>query len=289
MRILNYLKLIRLNNWIKNLIIFSPLFFAGKIHDIFLLKHSFITFVSFSFLTSFIYILNDYVDIDYDRKHPTKRNRPLASGSVPILHAGIMALVLLTLGLGIIYQLSLQTFYISLLYVAIMIAYCLVFRKIALMDIGIIAIGFVLRLSIGSTVTGIPNSIWIIIMTFLLAIFIALAKRRDDLLILTIDDKMGRESLSGYNIHLVNSLITILVPIIIVSYLLYCTAAENLVRVGENLYMTAIFVLVGFMRYLQLIYVNNLGGDPIKIISQDLSIQIIVLLWLGSFAWILYL
>jgi decaprenyl-phosphate phosphoribosyltransferase len=289
MNINKYIQLARLNNWIKNLIIFSPLFFAGKIGEPHLFKLTGIATVSFSFITSFIYILNDYVDIDHDRVHPTKRKRPLASGSVPIMHAGIMAGGLLTLGLGIIYQISLQTFYFALVYVTIMIAYCLVFRKIALIDIGIIAIGFVLRLYIGSSITGVPNSSWIIIMTFLLALFIALAKRRDDLLMPSHIESDLRESLNGYNLQLVNSFITVLVPIIIVSYILYCTAGENLVRVGENLYMTSLFVLFGFMRYLQLIFKKNLGGDPIKLIFQDSGLQIIVLLWLGSFAWILYL
>ena len=284
----NYIRLLRPNNWIKNFIIFSPLFFAGEIHNIVLLQNSLVAFVSFSFLASSIYILNDTIDIEHDRMHPIKKNRPLASGEISIIHASILGISLLILGLGLIYRISVNGFYISLLYIGIMIGYCLLFRKIALLDIGIIALGFVIRLTIGSTVTGIPNSNWIIIMTFLLALFIALAKRRDDLLIpFLIDDKI-RESLNGYNLSLVNSLITVLVPIIIVSYLLYCTADENMVRVGKNLYITTIFVLCGFMRYLQLVYVNNLGGDPIKLLTKDKSMQLIMVIWLASFTSILY-
>jgi len=284
----NYIRLLRPNNWIKNLIIFSPLFFAGEIHNILLLKYSLLAFISFSLLASAVYILNDTIDIEHDRMHPIKKNRPLASGEISIIHASILGISLLILGLGLIYRISVNGFYISLLYIGIMIGYCLLFRKIALLDIGIIALGFVIRLTIGSTVTGIPNSNWIIIMTFLLALFIALAKRRDDLLIpFLIDDKI-RESLNGYNLSLVNSLITVLVPIIIVSYLLYCTADENMVRVGKNLYITTIFVLCGFMRYLQLVYVNNLGGDPIKLLTKDKSMQLIMVIWLASFTSILY-
>ena len=286
---INYIKLLRPNNWIKNFIIFSPLFFAGEIQNIFLLKQSLIAFISFSFLASSIYILNDSIDLEQDRAHPSKKNRPLASGKVPIAHAGAMAIVLLIVGLGIIFQLSIDTFYLSLSYVVIMVAYCLVFRKMALVDIGIIATGFVIRLYVGSTVTGIPNSMWIIIMTFLLALFITLAKRRDDLTRLTIiNEENTRESLNGYNITLVDSLIIVLVPIIIVSYILYCTADENITRVGNNLYLTSVFVFFGFMRYLQLIFVKNLGGDPMELLFRDSGIQLVLFFWISSFAWIIY-
>ncbi len=286
--LLRYSRLIRINNWTKNLIIFSPLFFAGKMSNVFLLQQTLISCISFSFLTSSIYILNDYMDLEHDRTHPSKKNRPLASGKIPIAHAGAMAIVLLIVGLGIISQLSIDTFYVSLSYVVIMVAYCLVFRKMPLVDIGIIATGFVIRLYVGSTVTGIPNSMWIIIMTFLLALFITLAKRRDDLTRLAINEENTRESLNGYNLTLVDSLIIVLVPIIIVSYILYCTADENVARVGKNLYLTSVFVFFGFMRYLQLVFVKNLGGDPIKLLYRDAGIQLVLFLWISSFAWILY-
>ena len=256
--------------------------------NVFLLQQTLISCMSFSFLTSSIYILNDYMDLEHDRAHPSKKNRPLASGKVPIAHAGAMAIVLLIVGLGIIFQLSIDTFYVSLSYVVIMVAYCLVFRKMALVDIGIIATGFVIRLYVGSTVTGIPNSMWIIIMTFLLALFITLAKRRDDLTRLAINEEKTRESLNGYNITLVDSLIIVLVPIIIVSYILYCTADENITRVGNNLYLTSVFVFFGFVRYLQLIFVKKLGGDPMKLLYRDAGIQLVLILWITSFAWILY-
>ena len=288
-RIKHLIQLARPNNWIKNLIIFSPLFFAGEIHNIILLKQSLMAFISFSMLASAVYILNDYIDLEYDRIHPSKKYRPLASGKVPIAYAGAMAITLLILGLGLIYSLfSTDTFHFSLFYVVIMVAYCLVFRKIALVDIGIIAIGFVLRLYLGSSVTGIPNSMWIIIMTFLLALFIAIGKRRDDLTNPVINEKKARESLNGYNLTLVDSLIVVLVPIIIVSYILYCTADENVVRVGKNLYLTSVFVFFGFMQYLQLVFVKNLGGDPMKVLYRDAGIQLVLILWISSFTWILY-
>ncbi len=288
MTINKYIQLARLNNWTKNLIIFSPLFFAGEISNVLLLRDSLITFISFSFITSSVYILNDFMDREQDRAHPSKKNRPLAAGKISVAHASVVAAVLVVVGLGLIFQLSIDTFYISLFYVAIMIGYCLVFRKIALVDVGIIAIGFVLRLYVGSTVTGFPNSMWIVIMTFLLAVFIALAKRRDDINNPVIEENKTRESLNGYNLVLVDIMITVLVPIIIVTYILYCTADNNVARIGENLYLTSVFVFFGFMRYLQLVFVKNQGGDPIKLLYHDTGIQLALILWVSSFGWLLY-
>jgi 4-hydroxybenzoate polyprenyltransferase len=278
----------RINNWVKNLIIFSSIFFAGEISNVLLLRDSLITFISFSFITSSVYILNDFMDREQDRAHQSKKNRPLASGKISVAHASVMAAVLVVVGLGLIFQLSIDTFYISLFYLAIMIGYCLVFRKIALVDVGIIAIGFVLRLYVGSTVTGFPNSMWIIIMTFLLAVFIALAKRRDDINNPVIEENKTREALNGYNLVLVDIMITVLVPIIIVTYILYCTADNNVARIGENLYLTSVFVFFGFMRYLQLVFVKNQGGDPIKLLYHDTGIQLALILWVSSFGWLLY-
>ena len=286
--LLRYSRLIRINNWIKNLIIFSSIFFAGEISNVLLLRDSLITFISFSLITSSVYILNDFMDREQDCAHQSKKNRPLAAGKISVAHASVTAAVLVVVGLGLIFQLSIDTFYISLFYVAIMIGYCLVFRKIALVDVGIIAIGFVLRLYVGSTVTGFPNSMWIVIMTFLLAVFIALAKRRDDINNPVIEENKTRESLNGYNLVLVDIMITVLVPIIIVTYILYCTADNNLARIGENLYLTSVFVFFGFMRYLQLVFVKNQGGDPIKLLYHDAGIQLALILWVSSFGWLLY-
>tara|TARA_B100000519_G_scaffold45060_1_gene35889 strand:- start:282 stop:1157 length:876 start_codon:yes stop_codon:yes gene_type:complete len=284
------IQLLRPNNWIKNLIIFSPIFFSGKMNDVILLKQCWFAFISFSFLASSIYIINDYIDIEQDRIHPLKKDRPLASGRVSIAYAGPLAISLLILGIGLILILfSKSTFYFSISYVVIMVTYCYLFRQKAIIDIGIIAFGFVLRLYVGSSVTGIPNSMWIIIMTFLLALFIALAKRRDDLINPVINDMEVRESLKGYNLRLVDSLIIVLVPIIIVSYMLYCTAEENITRIGENLYLTSVFVLFGFVRYLQIVFVKNLGGDPVQILYEDSTLKAIVVAWMATFGYLLYL
>ena len=159
------------------------------------------------------------------------------------------------------------------------------FRKIAIIDVLIISSGFVLRLFIGSSISETPSSFWIIIMIFLLALFIAFSKRRDDIIN---RNESGRGSLDGYNISFVNTSISVLVPIIIVSYLLYCTSDENIIRVGENLYITTVFVIAGFLRYLQLVFVNKKGGEPIQILFNDLGIQFSIVGWISTFGYLLY-
>ena len=283
--LLSYSRLIRINNWIKNIIIFLPIFFAQEFFQLSKLIELTLAFIAFSFITSSIYILNDILDIKEDRNHPLKLKRPLASGLIPMNTAAIIGVVLFGIGTGYFYLFSPDTLVIILIYVAIMIGYCYKFRKIAIIDVLIISSGFVLRLFIGSRISETFISFWIIIMIFLLALFIAFSKRRDDIIN---QNKSGRESLDGYNILFLNTSISVLVPIIIVSYLLYCTSDENIIRVGENLYITTVFVIAGFLRYLQLVFVNKKGGDPIQILFDDLGVQFSIVGWISTFGYLLY-
>ena len=281
-------ELIRLKSWIKNIIIFAPIFFSGNFDSVSNFYLTLVTFFAFSFLTSSIYILNDYIDLEHDRLHPIKKNRPLASKKINIKNALIIGFSLLLISFILISKLSVLTTYTFLFYLMIMLSYCIYFRKVALIDIAIISFGFVLRIYVGSTITGIEVSSWIIIMTFLMAFFIALSKRRDDLINLNFDNNFKRKSLNGYNFKLIDSLITIISPIIIVCYILYCISDDNISRIGEDFYLTSIYVIFGFSRYLQLVYVCEKGGDPIEILYQDKYIQVILLLWLLNFFWVLY-
>tara|TARA_B110000438_G_scaffold98923_1_gene97898 strand:- start:364 stop:1239 length:876 start_codon:yes stop_codon:yes gene_type:complete len=286
--ITNLFELIRLRSWIKNTIIFAPLFFSGKIKNISDIYLTTIAFLAFSFLTSSIYILNDFIDLNHDRLHPIKKKRPLASSKIRVKSALLLAALLLLSSLFLIFQLSISTTYIFLIYLIIMSAYCLYFRKIALIDITIIAFGFVLRIYVGSTISQIEISSWIIIMTFLLALFIALSKRRDDLINQISEDEYKRKSLDGYNLKLIDSLLTTLSPTIIVCYILYCISDINISRIGQDFYLTSIYVIFGFSRYFQLVYVYNKGGDPIEILYKDIYLKLILLFWILNFSWVLY-
>ena len=158
------------------------------------------------------------------------------------------------------------------------------------MDVTIISIGFVLRLFVGSTVNSIQLSMWIVIMTFLLALFLALAKRRDDVLIFMSTGKKMRKVIDGYNLQLIDGAMMIMASVVIVAYILYTTSASVVERLGsEYLYLTALFVILGIMRYLQIALVENNSGSPTSIVIRDRFMQITILAWVLSFVWIIYL
>jgi len=289
MKTLSLIRLMRLHQYIKNLFIFLPLFFALKIMDIPLLIHAFIAFIAFSLVASAIYTFNDYHDIEEDRQHPIKRNRPLASGAITKSQALIIIAILVVGGVGLMTTLSFKAVGILSVYVVMNIAYTFYLKHIAILDIVTIAIGFVLRLFIGSAVTDIPLSMWIVVMTFLLALFMALAKRRDDVLIFLDTGKKMRKTVDGYNLQFLDTSMAIMASVVIVAYTIYTTSPEVIARVhSEYLYLTALFVILGVLRYLQVAFVFKDSGSPTKIVLKDRFMQLTLLGWVISFAWILY-
>lgn len=279
----------RPHQYIKNLFIFLPLFFAMKITDLHLLLYAFIAFVSFSLTASAVYILNDYHDIEEDRRHPKKKNRPLASGEISKSQAVAIMAVLALAGFSSMVTLSVDAFGILAAYVVMNIAYSFQLKHIAILDVSIIAIGFVLRLFIGSVVTGIELSIWIVVMTFLLALFMALAKRRDDVLIFMETGKRMRKVIDGYNLQFLDNSMTIMASVVIVAYTIYTTSSDVLQKFHSHyLYLTAFFVILGVLRYLQIAFVFQDSGSPTKVILKDRFMQLVLLGWIITFTWILY-
>lgn len=279
----------RPHQYIKNLFIFLPLFFALQITNFELLTNALIAFIAFSLTASAIYTLNDYHDIEEDKLHPKKQNRPLASGAISKPQAIIIMGILSISGLGLMYSLSMGAMLILIAYVLINIAYSFYLKHIAILDVVIIAIGFVLRLFIGSAVTGIELSMWIVIMTFLLALFIALAKRRDDVLIFMKTGKKMRKVIDGYNLQFLDTAMAIMAAVVIVAYTIYTTSPEVVEKFHSRyLYLTALFVILGIMRYLQITFVYLNSGSPTKIVLKDKFMQLTIVAWIISFAWILY-
>ncbi len=289
MKISSIIKLMRSHQYIKNLFIFLPLFFALKITDTSSLFNAVIAFIAFSLTSSAIYTLNDYHDIEEDRQHPKKKERPLASGAISKSQAITIMSVLFVVGFTLMAILSPKATGILLAYVIMNIAYSFYLKHIAILDVVIIAIGFVLRLFIGSAVTGIPLSMWIIIMTFLLALFMALAKRRDDVLIYLDTGKKMRKVVDGYNLQFLDTAMAIMASVVIVAYTIYTTSAEVVARIhSEYLYLTALFVILGVMRYLQVALVLKDSGSPTKIVLKDRFMQLTLIGWVFTFTWILY-
>lgn len=283
-----YLQLIRPYQYTKNALIFFPAFFAFKLKDIHLLSWTFLAFLGFCFMASSVYILNDYFDREDDARHPEKKNRPLAAGTVSTQGAWILLVALLCLGLGIFAMINLNVFLLAIFYFVMNIAYTFKLKHIAIIDISILAVGFVLRLYIGAGVGDIVLSMWINLMTFLLALFLGLAKRRSDVLLAEEGNKT-RKSIDGYNLEFINSAMMMMASIVVVSYIFYTITPEIQTKYhSQNLYLTVFFVLLGILRYMQITFVERRSGNPSKILLSDIFLQLTIGGWLLAFFVILY-
>lgn len=286
----HYIKLIRPKDWAKNAFLFLPLFFAGRLFEADLLLQVLEGFACFSLIASSIYILNDYRDIEDDKKHPEKRNRPLAAGLVNKNSAFILSIVLMLAGFAWAWFIRDKFFFVLLIYFLLNLAYSLGLKKIPILDIMIISIGFVLRVKGGAVIAKVGLSEWLTIMVFLLALFMALAKRRDDVLLKIKSGTAMRAAVKGYNLDFINIALSLICSVIIVAYFMYTMSDSVIDRLGTyRLYYTCLFVLAGMFRYLQLIYVHSDSESPVKILYRDRFIQVTIVLWIVSFYMILYM
>ncbi len=286
----HHIKLLRPKDWAKNLFLFVPSFFAGKFFDIEKLSLLLAGFFAFSFMASCIYIVNDYRDIPEDRKHPVKKNRPLASGTVKKTTAIVISFLLFILGAGIGYLVdpSFQFLFILLVYFSMNMAYSLGLKNIAILDIMLLAAGFVLRVKGGAVIAGVDTSQWLIIMTYLLSLFMAIAKRRDDMLLKIATGTEMRKSMSGYSLDFMNTLLGLFSAILIVSYIMYTVSDLTILRLGTHrLFYTSVFVIAGVLRYMQITFVKGKSGSPTEILYKDRFIQLSLILWILSFYFIL--
>lgn len=277
------IKLLRVHQYVKNLFIFLPLLFSLSFADVQGIKDTFSVFVLFSLLASSVYIFNDFLDINEDRAHPTKKNRPLAYGSVS-KKSGILLIIALSItSLTLSFLLSKTLFGVLSIYFILNIFYSIKLKHIAILDIFIIASGFVLRLFAGSSVADIHLSMWIISMTFLLALFLALAKRRDDVL-LSLDGQQTRKNIDGYNLEFVNASMVLMAGVVIVSYIMYTISPEVTARLGtEYLFLTSFFVILGILRYMQITFVEEDSASPTKVVIKDTFLKLTIFFWLLSF------
>lgn len=280
-----YIKLLRPHQYVKNAFILSPLFFAFKFKDTDLLLRVLLVTACFCLVASAIYILNDYLDIEEDKRHPTKKNRPLASGKVPKNHALIIMVLLVIIGAGGMTLVSVNAVILTGIYVFNNILYSYRLKHVPLLDITMISIGFVLRLFIGEAAGEgeLPLSMWIILCTFLLAMFLAMAKRRDDVL-LQKEGKKVRKSIHGYNLEFINGGMMIMASVTLVAYISYTISPEVTQRLGtEQLYFTVFFVIIGILRYMQITFVEQKSGSPTKVLLKDLFLQLTLVGWVLCF------
>ena len=293
MNIRHIIKVARPTHWIMIIFVFLPIFFGGALLNTTEVVAAALTFMSFSLAASAIYCLNDIIDVDADRAHPVKCKRPIASGAITIPQAYGMMTVSLLISIVLMFLLPeghAKSILVIIAYFVINVAYCLRLKEYAIIDVCIIASGFVLRILAGGYATGVHLSKWIVLMTFLLTLFLAFAKRRDDVLRMNTTGRAPRKNTSRYNLTFINQAITITGSVMVVCYVMYTVSPEIIAQFAtDKLYLTSILVILAILRYLQISVVDEKSGDPVKVALSDRATQLILLAWLLSFLIIIYL
>lgn len=288
---MDYIRVLRVPQWCKNFFVFLPLFFAQGITDTARLYTCIVTFAVMCMVSSCVYILNDICDVNHDSQHPEKCRRPIASGGIAIKNAWLLYGVLLVVAGGMVWCFvpDMTLVWVLIIYLILNHAYSLWLKHIAIVDVMVVASGFVLRIIAGAVAASVTPSHWIIIMTFLLALFLVMAKRRDDVLKYEKEAKSLRRNIRAYNRQFLDSSITLVATVTLVSYIMYTVDADVVKRFDcEYVYSTTIFVLAGILRYLQLTFVEEKSWSPTRIIARDVFMQCCVAGWLLLFAYIIY-
>ena len=283
------LREMRPHQWIKNLLVLAPLLFSGMLTDRETVLLGIAAFFSFSFASSAVYILNDLRDLPQDKLHPEKRNRPLAKGllSVSFAWSQMFLLMIVAFGLGMLTQKNFV--WLLLIYLLMNVGYSYGLKRMAILDVMMIATGFVIRAVAGAVAINQIASAWLVLCTMMLALLVGFGKRRQELALFEKKAVSQRPTLNGYNLPLLDTLMCITAGAAIVTYSLYTMAAETISRFGSKaLVLTIPFVIFGIFRYLLLIHVHPADDDPIRILVTDPSMILNGSLWALSCAGIVY-
>lgn len=288
------IRLIRPHQWIKNTFVCIPMFFGGSLLDPHDILETVIAFFAFSFIASSVYCFNDIIDCEADRRHPVKCHRPVASGAISKTQAWLLMAAMFVLGMLTLLLLDscdrmMRVGAVLLTYYLMNLAYCARLKQYAIVDVSIIAFGFVLRVLVGGEATDIVLSKWLVLMTYLLTLFLSFAKRRDDVLRMNETGEPPRKNTIRYNLTFINQAITITAGVTLVCYIMYTVSPEIVSRFNSDmLYLTSVFVILGLLRYIQLTVVDKKSGDPTKIVLHDRFTQCVVLLWALTFLVLIY-
>lgn len=283
-------KSLRPHQWIKNGFILLPLLFAQRVFHYPSVVDNLQAVIIFCILSSGIYLINDLFDLEADRKHPVKRNRPLAAGLISSKAAKVTAAVLLLFALIWGALLGQGFLLVVIIYLTIQLLYNLRLKEMVILDIFCVSAGFFLRVIAGAVAIQVSVSHWLIICTILISMFLALAKRRHELVLLGQEEsKNHRKVLSEYSRYLLDQMIGVVTAATILSYVLYCISHETVEKFKtDHLIYTFPFVLYGIFRYLYLIHKKNQGGAPEKILVTDLPLIMSVILWVLFCVLIIY-
>lgn len=282
------LKLMRPHQWIKNLFVFTGVLFGHAWSDGMLVQNALLAAIGFSLLSSGVYIINDIVDIDSDRQHPEKRRRPLAAGEVAASMASIWAMVLVVAALGIGYYVGVEVVWLFAVYLGINAAYTAGLKKVAVLDVFLIATGFMLRILVGTEGIGIPPSQWLLLCGLMITLFLGFTKRRAELIVIGESGKRTREVLKQYNAALLDSFIAVTATSAIIAYSLYTMNAETVrIHGTSNLIYSVPFVAYGVFRYIMRLHRHRRGEDPAKELLTDPHLLITGLCWIAVVVWLI--
>lgn len=279
---------IRPADWVKNVFVAAPLFFSGQATVESKLWLTGLVVLAFCAMSSAVYLLNDLADREHDRLHPRKRRRAIASGALSVRAAVITTAALVVLALLLV-LFSYQVLLLIAGYGLMNVAYSLWLKHVVIVDVFCIGIGFVLRVFAGGLAIDVPPSSWLVLATFLLSLFLALAKRRHELLTMSDRADGHRPVLEQYSIKLVDELISVVTPVTLLTYILYTLDHATMERFhSDHLYLSTPFVTFGIFRYLYLVHARDLGGSPTDLVVKDVPLVAAILGWIGSFVLIVY-
>lgn len=280
----DFLLVLRPKQWTKNLLVFAGLVFSGDLFVPFLLARAFRAFLVFSVLSATVYLVNDLIDRERDRLHPIKRNRPIAAGRISPGAAAVAAIMLGAGAVAAALRLDGRFGQIAIGYLALMISYSVWLKHLVIIDAAAIAAGFVLRAAAGAVVVGVDISPWLLVCTFLLAMFLALSKRRHELSLLTVGASDHRRALDEYSARLLDQMISVMTSSTLMAYALYTFSGVQ----DRRMVYTIPFVLYGIFRYLYLVHNRDLGGSPETILLSDPPTIINLVLWSAAVIYIIY-
>jgi 4-hydroxybenzoate polyprenyltransferase len=266
--------------WTKNLIVFAALIFGQRLLDAGSVLRATVAFLAFCALSGVVYLVNDIVDREHDRQHPLKRLRPIAAGHLPVTVAGVSGLLLGAVALGAAAWLGTAFLVHAAAYVLLQVAYSLALKRQVILDVLSIALGFVIRASAGGAAIAVPVSQWLLVCTILLALFLALAKRRHEITLLGDDAARHRAILGEYTPYLVDQMIAVVTASTLMGYAFYTVSSDTVERFDTPwLGLTLPFPIYGIFRYLYLVHRRSQGGSPTELLLADRPLLLCVALW----------